>query len=160
WPDRSSARGIAVPMRSSPPRLFRGLLLSLIIAFAAYAALAKLGPQLLGRAGPGVSAAAASQVSQRLWDFPLSLWLGALALASLNYAFRFVRWEYYLRLLSVRVARLPSFGIFLSGFALTVTPGKVGEVLKSFLLKEAYDVPVARTAPIVIAERLTDLLSL
>ena len=41
-----------------------------------------------------------------------------------------------------------------------MTPGKVGEVLKSYLLREAHAVPMARTAPIVVAERLTDLVAL
>ena len=50
--------------------------------------------------------------------------------------------------------------LFLSGFALTVTPGKVGEVLKSYLLRESFGQPIARTAPIVLAERLTDLIGL
>ena len=53
-----------------------------------------------------------------------------------------------------------SLKIFLAGFSLTVTPGKVGEVLKSFLLRETHGVPMARTAPIVVAERVTDLIAL
>ncbi len=43
---------------------------------------------------------------------------------------------------------------------MSVTPGKLGEVFKSVLLFEARGIPVARTAPIVIAERLTDLVAL
>jgi uncharacterized membrane protein YbhN (UPF0104 family) len=46
--------------------------------------------------------------------------------------------------------------VFLSGFVLTVTPGKVGEVFKSAVLAKTHGVPAARTAPIVVAERLTD----
>src|SRR5207248_2162695 len=69
-------------------------------------------------------------------------------------------WELYLRRLGVRIPLRDSFGIFLSGFSLTVTPGKIGEVLKSYLLREVHGVPMARTAPIVIAERLTDLVAL
>src|SRR4029077_12374559 len=46
------------------------------------------------------------------------------------------------------------------GFVMSVTPGKVGEVFKSLLLYEARGVSIARTAPIVIAERLTDLIAL
>jgi uncharacterized protein (TIRG00374 family) len=38
-----------------------------------------------------------------------------------------------------------------------VTPGKLGEVFKSFLLKEIHDVPLARSAPVVFAERYADL---
>jgi uncharacterized protein (TIRG00374 family) len=53
-----------------------------------------------------------------------------------------------------------SFLVFLGGFALTVTPGKLGEAVKAFLLRESRDIPAARTAPIVIAERLTDLVGL
>src|SRR4051812_14472669 len=86
--------------------------------------------------------------------------LGALALAAINYLLRFLKWELYLRRLGVRIPLRDSFGIFLSGFSLTVTPGKVGEVLKSYLLRELHGVPMARTAPIVVAERLTDLVAL
>lgn len=136
-------------------RLARGLFLSLILAFAVYAALAQLGPQLLpARSSSGIN------VSTRLREFPLSLWALGLLLASINYAFRFARWEYYLRLLGVRIPTVPSLVIFLSGFSLTVTPGKIGEVLKSYLLKQTYQVSLARTAPIVVAERLTDLIAL
>jgi uncharacterized protein (TIRG00374 family) len=39
-----------------------------------------------------------------------------------------------------------------------VTPGKVGEVFKSLILFELRAVPVARSAPIVVAERVTDLI--
>lgn len=124
------------------------------------------------------------KVAGQLRAFPLALLLGGLGLASLNYLFRFAKWQYYLRLLKVNTWPQPqaaptapfasvddteprpylslfdSLLVFLAGFALTVTPGKVGEVLKSYLLKESHREPMARTAPIVFGERLTDLLSL
>lgn len=81
----------------------------------------------------------------------------ALALASSNYFIRFAKWQYYLSRLGVRgVAWLDSLLVFLSGFVLTITPGKVGEVFKSAVLARTHDVPAERTAPIVVAERLTD----
>jgi len=87
--------------------------------------------------------------------------VGGIALATLNYALRFLRWEYYLHLLGVKgVPKLESARIFFSGFVMAVTPGKVGEVFKSWLLHEARGVSIARTAPIVVAERLTDLVAL
>lgn len=43
---------------------------------------------------------------------------------------------------------------------MAITPGKVGEVLKSALLFKAAGIPIERTAPIVLAERLSDLLAL
>jgi glycosyltransferase 2 family protein len=81
----------------------------------------------------------------------------ALALASSNYLIRFAKWQFYLARLGVTgVAWLDSLLVFLSGFVLTITPGKVGEVFKSAVLARTHGVPVERTAPIVVAERLTD----
>ena len=79
---------------------------------------------------------------------------GALGLAAINYALRFLEMGVVLAPARTCAFRFgDSFGIFLSGFSLTVTPGKVGEVLKSYLLREMHGVPMARTAPIVVAER-------
>jgi uncharacterized protein (TIRG00374 family) len=49
--------------------------------------------------------------------------------------------------------------VFLSGFAMGLTPGKSGELTKSYWLRELAGperAPLARTAPIVFAERLVD----
>ena len=77
-----------------------------------------------------------------------------------NYALRFVRWQYYLRMLRIRIPVGESLLVFVSGFVMSVTPAKIGEVFKSLLLHESRGLAVATTAPIVFAERLTDLLAL
>lgn len=100
------------------------------------------------------------RVGAALARFSWTMAAAGLALASLNYLFRFAKWEYFLRRLDVKIPASRSLAIFLSGFSLTVTPGKVGEVLKSYLLRETDGVPMARTAPIVIAERVSDLIAL
>jgi uncharacterized protein (TIRG00374 family) len=84
----------------------------------------------------------------------------AIGLATANYGLRFVRWQYYLHRLGVRVAIGESALVFLAGFVMSVTPGKVGEMFKSLLLYEARGASIATTAPVVIAERLTDLVAL
>lgn len=84
----------------------------------------------------------------------------ALALSSGNYALRYLRWQFYLRRIGVEVPHRESAIVFLSGFVMSVTPGKLGEVFKSLLLFESRGTSVLRTAPIVVAERLTDLLAL
>jgi uncharacterized protein (TIRG00374 family) len=89
---------------------------------------------------------------------------GALRLALLlvlgNYVLRFFRWQYYLRRLDVSVPVGTSGLVFLAGFVMSVTPGKMGEVFKSLLLYEYRAVGIARTASIVVAERLLDLVAL
>ena len=90
---------------------------------------------------------------------PAAVALG-FALAAGNYVLRIWRWQYYLRCLGVAIPLFESSVIFLAGFVMSVTPGKVGEVFKSLLLYESRGVSMIRTAPIVIAERLTDLIAL
>jgi uncharacterized protein (TIRG00374 family) len=85
----------------------------------------------------------------------------ACGLAFCNYCLRFLKWEFYLARLDIRgVSKSDSFLTFLSGFVLTVTPGKVGEVFKSVVLFETHGVPIPKTAPIVVAERVTDLIGI
>jgi len=84
----------------------------------------------------------------------------ALSLVLGNYVLRFLRWQYYLRVLKVAVPARLSGLVFLSGFVMSVTPGKMGEVFKSVLLHEYRGISIARTASIVVAERLLDLVAL
>ncbi len=82
-----------------------------------------------------------------------------LGLSLCNYGFRFLKWQYYLRTLGITIPRQDSLIIYLGGLALTISPSKLGEVIKSRYLKLGFQEPVAKTAPIVIADRLTDLLA-
>lgn len=116
---------------------------------------------LLGVAVYGVFVAWAGyrDIRASLESFRWSAFALALGLASANYGLRFLKWEYYLARLDIRgIPKLDSLLVFLSGFVLTVTPGKVGEVFKSAVLAETHGVAAARTAPIVVAERLTDVI--
>jgi uncharacterized membrane protein YbhN (UPF0104 family) len=100
-------------------------------------------------------------VLRSLGDFNWALLPLILALTMGNYLLRFVKWQYYLRLIGVRGFRtIDSFLVFLSGLGMVVTPGKVGEWLKCYLLREMTGTPLARSAPIPIAERLTDSVAL
>ena len=83
-----------------------------------------------------------------------------LLLSYLNYLTRFIKWDYYLRLLKVKIKRFDSFQIFMSGLVMSVTPGKFGELLKSYMVKQISGEPISRTAPIVLVERITDFVSL
>ena len=102
----------------------------------------------------------APAVARALSTFPPFLVVPVLLLTLWNYGLRWLRWHVYLRILDVHgVGRLDSLLVFLSGFAMGLTPGKSGEVSKSYWLRElagAARAPLARTAPIVFAERLVD----
>lgn len=100
-----------------------------------------------------------NQISASLRHFNGLAMLAALGLACFNYLLRFAKWQYYLARLGITgIALLDSLLVYLTGFVLTITPGKVGEVFKSAVLAKTHGVPVERTAPIVVADRLTDAL--
>jgi uncharacterized protein (TIRG00374 family) len=81
-------------------------------------------------------------------------------LVVLGLALRAVRWQLYTRILGLGIPAAPSIFAFVAGFAFTATPGKVGEVVKSFLLKRRFDVPLSSTAASLLVERVTDLLAI
>lgn len=83
-----------------------------------------------------------------------------LSLSLGNYFFRFLKWHYYVKLLAIKLKPGDSLLIFMSGLAMSATPGKVGELLKSYLIKKTVNESISKTAPIVLAERVTDFLSL
>ncbi len=83
-----------------------------------------------------------------------------LLLAFLNYFVRFLKWDYYLHLLNINLKRIDSFSIFMSNLIMSVTPGKMGELLKSYLVKEISGTPISKTFPIIFIERITDFISL
>lgn len=91
------------------------------------------------------------------WGF-----IGAVfGLSLVNYFIRFCNWQFYLSSIGIRnVRRLDSLLIFIGGFGMGITPGKVGEVVRSLLLKERYDIPISKTGSLVLVDRLTDVLAL
>lgn len=91
--------------------------------------------------------------------FPPLFFLGMLGLAMCNYLIRFIKWQYYLRTINIRIPPAISLGIFFSGFSMTVTPAKSGELIKPYLLR-SYGYPLSQTIPLVLVERLGDLLGM
>jgi uncharacterized protein (TIRG00374 family) len=132
-----STEGVRIPVG----RVVLGLALGLLtlLGFGLYADLSSLGEVLAG--------------------FDTGAIAPALALSLANYGLRAVRWHYYLRRSGAVVPVSLSVGTFVSGLALSVTPGKLGEVLKVGLLHRAAAIPVSRTFPAVVTERLADLVA-
>ncbi len=100
------------------------------------------------------------QLKDAFATFAYELLPVVLALSLINYMIRFARWQFYLRALRIDVPRNESFGVFMSSLSMAVTPGKMGELVKSYFLKSMHAVPISKSAPIILAERITDVLSL
>ena len=100
-----------------------------------------------------------SETVGEIRDLPVRYLFAGLALALANYLLRYLRWSYYLKVLKIHVPGALSLLVFLSGLAMSITPGKSGELVKCYLLNSRMEVPVARSAPVVVMERLTDVTS-
>lgn len=125
----------------------RKIFLSILFAVVVYAALLFISD----------TEKLAATVRDFRWEFLPAI----IGLTLFNYAVRFLKWHWYLDVVGVKnVPWLDSLLIFLAGFSMTLTPGKAGEFLKAFLVKQRAGAPVATTSPIVLAERLTDGLAL
>lgn len=99
-------------------------------------------------------------VGDRIGRFSWWTFAVAIGLSVANYTVRYLRWALYLRFCAITVPTASRVGVFVAGLSLAITPGKVGELVKSYLLRELHAVPITRSAPIVIAERVTDLTAL
>lgn len=82
--------------------------------------------------------------------FPIALFL-----SSLNFFFRFWRWQLLLQKLEVKISLRDSGLIFLSGLAMALTPLRSGELVKSAMLKKQGE-SISKTIPLVFVERLGD----
>ena len=72
----------------------------------------------------------------------------------------FARWQLLLQNSKIFIPKKDSMLIFFSGFAMTIIPGKVGELIKSQLLKTKFGIPRSRTVPIVMLEQLYTMFGL
>lgn len=81
----------------------------------------------------------------------------AICLTLMNYFLRFLKWHFYLKQIGVHKLPWPqSLRLFVAGFPLAVTPGKIGEALKGVWLNRLTGVPVGRGISVVLAERISD----
>lgn len=97
------------------------------------------------------------QIGEEVRQFRWSLFPAVLALTLSNYILRFFKWHYYLKVVGVeRISLVESARLFVAGFPLAVTPGKVGEALKAVWLKQVTGLPVGRGVAVVLAERISD----
>lgn len=96
-------------------------------------------------------------VSGRVLGFHWAYYPLVLSLTLFNYILRFFKWHFYLGQVGVRdFSLMSSARLFLAGFPLAVTPGKVGEALKGVWLERETGLPISKGISVVVAERVSD----
>lgn len=89
----------------------------------------------------------------------LAPWQGVvlLALSLANYLLRGLRWHFFARRLGLATSLPQNLRHFLGGFAMIVTPGRVGELVRMRWLKRETGWSLERTAPLALMDRASDL---
>ena len=123
----------------------RALLVAVIASVLVYAALAALTD--------------AQAVTAALRGFPLDTLAAMLVLTLFGYFVRAVRFRYLVGLVGCPLTYRDAVYIQFSGMTMTVTPGKVGEVLKAYLAREVCGLRMSRGVAVVFCERLADLIA-
>ncbi len=126
-------------------RALRAVMLSALLSALVYAVLAALTD--------------ARQVAASLRAFPLSSLATMVTLTLGCYLTRSVRWYFLMRVMERPMGARDAIYVQLSGMTMTVTPGKVGEVLKGFLAREITGMPMASGVSLVFGERLADVVA-
>jgi len=134
---------IGSPSAFASPRIVRSILIFVVAGVALYAA--------------ATFASDYRTITASLIRFPIIVLMDVVGLVLIGWLLRGWRFYYYLRQGSDAVPLGYSIAAFLAGFALTGTPGKIGEAVKAVFLKQNYEVPVTRVVGIVMMERLMDL---
>jgi uncharacterized protein (TIRG00374 family) len=70
------------------------------------------------------------------------------------------RWHLLLANSKISIPKKDSIVIWLSGISLSIIPGRMGELVKSQLLKTKFGIPRSKTVPIIILEQLYTLIGL
>ncbi len=91
-------------------------------------------------------------------QIPLTLYLWLLFLSIVSYLFRFSRWYYFLHPLEPSITIREHLLIYFSGFALTTTPGKAGETIRSLFLSPI-GIKYHQSLAAFFSERLLDVVA-
>lgn len=102
----------------------------------------------------------AGRFSEGVRRISLPVLAALLGLSAVNYALRAVRWRHFLAHLGHRLPWRAAAMNYVAGFALTTTPGKAGEAVRSVLLKRDHGTPVVDSLAAFFAERFSDVIAL
>ncbi|HHB80912.1 MAG TPA: flippase-like domain-containing protein [Aliiroseovarius sp.] len=118
--------------------------------------IALIGLLLVGLIG-AIGATGWAEVWAQVRRISLGQFALLLALSMVNYLTRALRWHLFARKLGLRTGLAQDMRHFLGGFAMSVTPGRVGELVRMRWIRRETGWSFGRTAPLMLADRASDL---
>lgn len=86
----------------------------------------------------------------------LYLYLLAFVSVLVGYLISFGKWTFFMKKLGVKVPLFKSLSVYLSMYSMELTPGRIGRIVCAYTLHRITDIPIAKVAPIVTMDLVTD----
>ena len=97
-------------------------------------------------------------IQEKISNFKINYLPLILLLVSASWIPVILKWHFLLRTSEIEISLGKSMAVFLSGMFFEVTPGKIGILMKSQILKTSSNIPRTKTMPIVLVEKVYDLI--
>jgi len=97
-------------------------------------------------------------ISEKISNFKVNYLPLILFLVTASWVPVFIKWHFLLKNCEIDISLTKNITVFLSGLAFEITPGKLGALMKSQILKTSFNIPRTKTAPIVLVEKVYDLI--
>ena len=97
-------------------------------------------------------------ISEKISNFKINYLPLILLLVSASWVPLIIKWHFLLKNCEIDIPLTKSILVFLSGTAFEITPGQIGALMKSQILKTIYNIPRTKTAPIVLVEKVYDFI--
>ena len=99
-----------------------------------------------------------SIISEKISNFKINYLPLILFFVSASWTPLFIKWHFLLKNCEIHVPLKKSILVFLSGPAFEITPGQIGALIKSQILKTSSNIPRTKTVPIIVVEKVYDLI--
>ena len=96
-------------------------------------------------------------ITEKISNFKINYLPLILFLVTASWCPVFIKWHFLLKNCEIHVPLKKNILVFLSGAAFEITPGQIGVLIKSQILKTSFNIPRTRTVPVIFIEKMYDL---
>ena len=97
-------------------------------------------------------------ISEKIYNFKINYLPLILSFVTVSWIPLIIRWHFLLKKCGIDIPFRKSIIVYLSGSALQITPGQIGELIKAQILKTNFNIPRTKTASVVLVEKVHDLI--
>ena len=95
-------------------------------------------------------------ISEKISNFKINFLPLILLLVSASWVPLIIKWHFLLKNSEINIPLSKTIAIFFSGSAFEITPGQIGILIKTQLLKTSSNISRTKTVPIVIVEKILE----